>query len=278
MFKLFKNSFKTTNDCIILATPLILFMSILGGYSKFTIEGVDTIPKFILGGITLLVMAAGFLAAWLYMAKKTIQLSKRIIIFDNDRKNALGKLILTLPKGIGKLFLPMLGVIGIYIILYSVIGSMVTITIDKIFPTFDPEILSLHIDQFVTSNEIIKEIGDLPIEELLPFTYWHILTIICVLVVNFTTILWLPEIIYSEKNAFKALWNALIKTFTNFPKTILLYTYLATLIITITILNTLLMFNPFLYFIVLILYYYLLVYIVVLLFSYYEQTFIKSEE
>ena len=118
MFKLFKDSFNTTNDCIILATPLIIFMAILGWFFRFTLAGADTVPKLILGGVTLLVMASGFLSAWLYMCKKTIRLSKKIVIFDKDRARAFGTLILSLPKGLGKLFLPMLGVIGIYIILF----------------------------------------------------------------------------------------------------------------------------------------------------------------
>lgn len=276
MFKLFINSFKTTNDCIILATPLIIFMSILGWFFNYTVAGADTIPKIILGGVTLLVMTSGFLSAWIYMAKKAIQLSRKIIIFDKDRSRALKTLVLSLPKGIGRLFLPMLGVIGIYLIIYGTIFSLITIIITHLSPEFDPEILGLHLSQLVTSNEIIKEINELSIEELAPFVYWHILTMFSVFIVNFITILWIPEIVYAQKNAFKALWNAIVKNITNFPKTCLLYICISILIALITILSTILMFNPILYFIVLILYYYFLVYIVVLLFSYYEQAFIRK--
>ena len=275
MLKLFINSFKTTNDCIILATPLIIFMSILGWFLNFTIEGADTLPKIILGFTTLLVMSSGFLSAWLYMVKKAIRLSRKIIIFDKDRIRALKALVLSLPRGIGRLFLPLLGVIGLYFIFYGIIFSGSTYIITHVSPTFNPEILGLHLNHLVTSNEIIKEINELTIDELTPFVYWYLLSTILVFVFNFVNILWLPEIAFSEKNAFKALRNAIIKNITTLPKTLLLYIYLALLIIIITILSTILMFNPFLYFIVLILYYYFLVYIIVLLFTYYEQTFLK---
>ena len=88
--------------------------------------------------------------------------------------------------------------------------------------------------------------------------------------------LWIPEIVYNEKNSFKALYNSVVKLFMNFKKSIILFLYIAFLVILITILNTFLMFNPFLYFFVLMFYYYLLVYIVVLLFTYYDETYIKT--
>lgn len=70
MLKLFKDSLKKTNDCIILATPLIIFLSILGWYFTYATSSVDNIPKLILAIVTILIMASGFLSAWFYMAKK----------------------------------------------------------------------------------------------------------------------------------------------------------------------------------------------------------------
>lgn len=87
--------------------------------------------------------------------------------------------------------------------------------------------------------------------------------------------LWIPEVVYCEKNPFKALYYAIKKIFISFPKSILLFIYINILTFGISVLNTFLMFNPIAYFVVLLLYYYLIVYIVVLVFSYYEQTFLK---
>lgn len=275
MFKLFKDSFKMTNHCIILATPLIIFLSILGWYFTYTISAVDNIPKLILAIITSIIMISGLLSAWLYMAKKTLSISKRLILFENERIKAFLEIIYSIPKGIGKLFLSILGAVIIYIALF-VSGTMLIsfITTNFIanidfFSIFDIDSL------FVTSKELFDEIAMLSNNELLAINCWYALMLIFSTIISFLTILWIPEIVYTEKNPIKALYNSVIKLVTTFPKTLLLYVYIAILTIFISILNTLLMFNPFLFFLVLVLYYYFLVYIVVLLFSYYEQNFIE---
>jgi len=273
MLQLFKNSFKTTNDCIILATPLIIFLSILSWYYKYAVAAIDTTPKLILAIITIFVMLSGFMAAWLYMAKKTISLSRKIFVFDKDRAKALWALVLSLPKGIGRLFLPSIGVISIYIIIYTLIFSGIGYLVGKFVGTIDFSELDFQ-SIFSFGQEFANKISELSPNELLVLKCWYILGLISLAIVSFITMLWIPEVVYTEK-VFKALYYSIIKIFTHLSNSIILYLYIAFLVVTISILNTFLMSNPILYFIVLMLFYYFLVYIVVLLFSYYEQTFIK---
>ncbi len=274
MLQLFKNSFKTTNDCIILATPLIIFLSILSWYYKYAVAAIDTTPKLILAIITIFVMLSGFMAAWLYMAKKTISLSRKIFVFDKDRAKALWALVLSLPKGIGRLFLPSIGVISIYIIIYTLIFSGIGYLVGKFVGTIDFSELDFQ-SIFSFGQEFANKISELSPNELLVLKCWYILGLISLAIVSFITMLWIPEVVYTEKVSFKALYYSIIKIFTHLSNSIILYLYIAFLVVTISILNTFLMSNPILYFIVLMLFYYFLVYIVVLLFSYYEQTFIK---
>lgn len=274
MLQLFKNSFKTTNDCIILATPLIIFLSILSWYYKYAVVAIDTTPKLILASITIFVMLSGFMAAWLYMAKKTISLSRKIFVFDKDRAKALWALVLSLPKGIGRLFLPSIGVISIYILIYTLIFSGIGYIVGKFIGTIDFSELDYQ-SIFLFGQEFANEISELSQKELLVLQCWYILALVSIAVVSFITMLWIPEIVYTEKVSFEALYYSIIKIFTHLKNSIILYLYIAFLVVLISILNTFLMFNPILYFIVLLLFYYFLVYIVVLLFSYYEQTFIK---
>lgn len=274
MLQLFKNSFKTTNDCIILATPLIIFLSILSWYYKYAVVAIDTTPKLILAIITIFVMLSGFMAAWLYMAKKTISLSRKIFVFDKDRAKALWALVLSLPKGIGRLFLPSIGVISIYILIYTLIFSGIGYIVGKFIGTIDFSELDYQ-SIFLFGQEFANEISELSQNELLVLQCWYILALVSIAVVSFITMLWVPEIVYTEKVSFEALYYSIIKIFTHLKNSIILYLYIAFLVVLISILNTFLMFNPILYFIVLLLFYYFLVYIVVLLFSYYEQTFIK---
>lgn len=273
MLKLFKESFHITNDCIIVATPLILFLSLFGWYVSYAVESANTVSKIIFAVITALVLFCGCLSGWLYMVKKTISLSKKIVVFDKDRAKAFGSLLLSLPKGVGRLFLPILGIILVYFCIYSFLLSGAGFVIAKYVGTIDFSELLNSSSFFVTSQELIDEINALSNNELLIINLWNFAIIFITAFISFVTLLWIPEVVYGEKNPYKALWIAVKNVFKSFKQTFILFIYIATLVILISILNTLLMFNPFLYFIVLILYYYFLIYIVVLLFTYYEREF-----
>ncbi len=275
MLKLFKSNFKTTNDCIILATPLIIFLSILGWYYNYAAESIDTVSKLILACITMFIMFSGFVAAWLYMAKKTIALSNKIFIFDKDRVKALTSLAMSLPKGIGRLFLPIIGVISIYLLIYLIMFSGFNYLLSHFGSSINLDLVDLQ-SLILSTNNLTEEINKLSESELIALDIWYLVSIIGVVIISFITMLWVPEIVYNEKNSFKAFFNAIIKLFMTFWKSLGLFSYITGLIVLISILNTFLMFNPFLYFFVLMLYYYFLVYIVVLLFTYYDKTFIKA--
>lgn len=276
MFKLFKNSFKVTNDCIILATPLIIFLSILGWYFGYASDSVDNIPKLVLAIITIFVMTSGFFAAWFYMCKKTLKLTNKVFIFDKDRTKAFWNLILSLPRGIGKLFLPFLGILLIETIIYSLVIGGASYLIFKCMGPISIDLLDTNII-FLSSKELINELKELPQNELLTINCLYFVIMGMSFLINFITMLWIPEVVYSEKNPIKALIYAIKKLRISFSKSLCLYLYINILWVVITILNTILMINPISYFVVLLLYYYFIVYLVVLLFNYYEQTFLKDE-
>ena len=277
MLKLFWNNFKKTNDCIILATPLILFLSALSWYYSYAKDAIDNIPKLILAIATMLIMISGCLSAWVYMAKKTIRMSDKIFVFEKDRAKAFGDLIMSLPRGIGLLFLPMLGVIFISVIIYSIFIYGITFLVSKYIGTIDLSLLSTD-KLALSSQELLNEINALPRSQIIAINCWYLIFALGTMLFSFLGILWIPEIVYAEKNPFKALYNSIKKIIITFPKTLFLFIYINILSLVISILNTLLMINPIAYFLVLIIYYYFIVYIVVLLFRYYEQTFIKAEK
>lgn len=275
MLKLIKNSFTITNDCIILATPLIIFLSILGWYFDYAASSIDNITKLILAAATILIMTSGFAAAWLYMAKKTIFLSKKIFIFDKERVKALWYLIISMPKGIGRLFLPILEVISLYLLIYIILFLGIYLLISKFAGSINLDSFSIQ-TIMLSSQELINEVNQLTDDEIIIINYWYLLTFIGSSIISFITMLWIPEIVYNEKNAFKALYNSAKKIFLDFKSSIILYLYITAIIITLSVLNTFLMFTPILYFFVLLFYYYFLVYIIVLLFTYYDRTYIKA--
>lgn len=277
MLKLFKNSFKTTNDCIILATPLVIFLSILGWYYSYAEKSVNNIPNLILASLTMLIMLSGFISAWFYMVKKTLKFSDKIFVFDKDRIKAFKELILSLPIGIGRLFLPFCGVILITGILYGLTIWFITYIVVKYLGTVNLVALDLP-NILLSSKYLLKEMSELSRHDALVINCWYLLVMTFNTIYMFLTIFWIPELVYSEKNPFKALFNSIRKVFITFPKTLLLFIYINFLSVLISIFNTLLMFRPILYFLVLLIYYYFIVYMVVLIFSYYEQTFLSNKE
>ncbi len=275
MFKLFKNSFFKTNDCIILATPLIIFLSIIGWYANYAKVSVDTIGKLIISIITLFVIISGFSAAWLYMAKKTLKLSSKVFLFDKNRAKEMFNLICQLPKGIGRMFFPILGVLMTFTLFYAVFFIIINYFISKYITPIDLSTLGISYS-FMTSDEIFYEIMDLPQKELIALNCWYMLTFFISVVCAFFTMLWIPEIVYGEKNPFKALIYSIKNIFSDIKNYVLLFSFIIVLYISTCLINTILMINPILYFIVLLISYYFILYVVVLLFSYYEFKFIEA--
>lgn len=276
MFKLFKDCFKTTNDCIILATPLILFLSAISWYFNYAADSVNSIPKLILAIVTILIMASAFSAAWFYLTKKTLKLSRKVFVLEKDRAKEFKELLLSIPRGIGQLFLPFMGLIFLTSLIYcGLLWGITTFVVNHI-GTINIELLDSN-NLLLSSNELIEEITGLAKNEIIVIYSWYILVLSGSSILSFLGMLWIPEIIYGEKNPFKALFFGVKKLFLTFPKSLLLFIYINFLLIISSILNTVLMFNPIAYFVVLLLYYYLIVYIVVLLFSYYEQSFINEK-
>ena len=276
MLKLFKDCFKITNDCIILVTPLIIFLSILSWYVNFAFNSIDDATKLLLGVVTLFVMFCGFFASWIYMIKKTITLSKKVYIFDNDRAKDLQQLIIALPKGIGKLILPIMCTVSIYIFIYFGLYCILNFFISKYvgyidFSEIDFDAISL------SSKELLETVNDFDLSDMKIFALWYFSSAILVNFVTFLTILWIPEIVYSTKNAIKALFSSIKKVFMNFKSVLCLYLFIFVIVKLLSIINTILLLVPILYFFVLIITYYFIVYLVVLLFTYYELNFAKEE-
>ena len=91
MLNLFRISFKKTNECIILVVPLVIFLSVLSWYFNFARFSIDELNELIFAAVTLYVMFCGFLASWLYMAKKALAHSKKVFVFDKDKVKSLQK-------------------------------------------------------------------------------------------------------------------------------------------------------------------------------------------
>lgn len=68
---------------------------------------------------------------------------------------------------------------------------------------------------FLFGQKFANEISELSQNELLVLQCWYILALVSISVVSFITMLWIPEIVYTEKVSFEALYYSIIKIFTH---------------------------------------------------------------
>lgn len=275
---LLKKAVKITNDNIILAIPLILFMWIINFYSLFSKYTVDTVPELILASITVLFMVGAFLAGWFYMIKNAIELSKKVFILDTDRARATVNLIKLIPAGIGKYFLSF---VGMYIILFF-IQVLVTLivfsigihTIGTLDAATTQQIQSFALDQTKASEIAMAQfIDSLTPQQIAFFGKWSLLFMSVSSAVFFVIVLWIPEIIYKTLNPLVALWRAVKKLFKTFFKSLALFVTMWIIGFILLFINTFAFLNPITYIIMSIVLFYYSVYVMVLLFLYYDEKF-----
>lgn len=276
MLKLFKNNFSKTNDCIILAAPLIIFISIIGWFTNYALNEANTAFKSILATTTIFIIIAGFSAAWFYMVKKILKLSSKFFLFDKNRAKEMFNIICKSTRGIGDLFMPMLGILGLSTVLYSTFFFIINYCISKYISPIDLNTLGISYS-FLTTDEIFNEILSLPQPKLIALNCWYILTFSFSIIFTFFTLMWIPEVVYKNKNPFLALISSIKKIFFTFKDYILLFSFVIVLYTSVCIINSILMLNPILYIAVLLISYYFVLYLVVLLFSYYEYEFIETQ-
>ena len=277
MLKLFKNAFKLTNEGIILATPLILFIWIITIYLSFAKGVVDTLTEAISAIITLLCMVGAFCAGWFYMVKESIELSKKEFILDDDRSKELLNLIKKIPNGIGQYFLSFIGMS----IIMLVLGAIFTVITYKIGMHFIGSIdfTTEQIRNAMSSPQDMKVFLDsLSLEQLYKLGNWNLLFMAASALMSFLLLLWVPEIIYQTNNPLLALFKSIKKLFIKFGKSLGLFIYLTLLNLVLSFVNTFSLLHPIIYMVMMIAYFYFLVYVIVLIFSYYDKEFNHQPE
>lgn len=245
MLKIFYESFKISNSCIITIAPLIVFCTLILLYCHFTAIATNSAMKHLFSILTLLIITSGFLASWLYTVKKFIEHSQ-ISKYENSLKFVLITMFQNLYKGIGRLFLPVIGYLMLCVIFSSMLFSLTaflqtTLTLSK----------SQH-------------------SQLLLLIFYFS---------SFLCTLWLPEIVYNEKNVLYALYNSIIKAISEFWNTMTLYIFISVLLTSAFLLVfKFVLISPVISLLILMAFYYVILYVIVLLFTYYEQKFIEPSK
>ncbi len=275
MFKLFKEAFKTANDCIILAIPLVLFMWILSFYFGFSNSVVNSPAEIILAFITVLFMTGAFLSGWFYMVKKAIEISHKVFVLDADRAKATMNLFKDIPYGIGQYFLAFVLMLLAFLLIVA-IAAMVVYLIGDIYigNVFTPEQLSSALSSTQDMKTFIESLDN---EQLIKLNLWNLLIMGTTTVLSFILMLWIPEIIYKTVNPLLALFRSIKKVFVKFKTSLGVFIYISVLNLVMSFIGTFTLINPLLYILIMVIYFYFIIYVVILLFLYYEREFSGAE-
>lgn len=277
MIKYFKNAFKITNENIILTTPLILFMILIGVYSSIARSMPENFVAAFVFLITALFMFSAFFAGWFYMVKKAVDLDKEKSLTAEEKAKSSIKLFREIPVGIGEFFLSFVSGLVLYFIFFLMVAFLFYLLGMHFIGKIDINIMDLKVA--LSSSAALKSfILGLPKEQLVRVNAWYMLFFALSVLFSFMTMFWPMEIIINTKNPLKAFFNSIRFIFKTFLASAIIFVYVNLINFSVSfIINMMIMIPikiPFISFILslssMILYFYFFVYVVVLVFLYYD--------
>ena len=280
MKNILKESLKITNNSIILAIPLIIFVKLVDLYSMFSKYHIDSAPKLLIASITLMCMISVFAAGWFYMVKSAIELSKKEFILDKDRAKESFGLIKSMLSGVGRYFMSFIGVICIYVFVIQIIATQIVWIVGRyLIGSLDAESMKtlqeISLSAASSNSSMSLLLDNMTPEMITFFGKWSLLFVVVTCVITYLLMLWFPEIIYGETNPVKALGISIVKLFKDFKGTFSLYLVLWSIGFLILFLNTFsIMLNPVLYLLISILMFYFFVYVIICVFLYYDKKYV----
>ncbi len=284
MKNIFVDSFKITNNSIILAIPLILFIKIIDLYSMYSKYHLDTTLKFLVASLTVICMICAFCAGWFSMVKDAVKLSHKVFVLDKDRAKATLNLFKSLLDGVGKYFLSFLGACCIYIFVIQLIAAQLVWFIGgRLIGALDPssmqQLQEISLSAAASNSASMAILLDKMTPEMIAyFGKWSLLFVLVTFVVSFLLMLWIPEMLYKKNNPLIALGTSICKIFKNFISSLSIYISLWFVGFVILFINTFSIINPFAYLFMSILMFYFFVYMVIAIFLYYERKYVSDEE
>lgn len=277
MIKYFKNSFKITNENIILTTPLVLFLFLLSLYMGLASNLQGNIQSAILLLSTIIFMLAAFFAGWFYMVKKAIELDRLTLLSSEEKAKESFGLIKQIPTGVGEYFLPFIGGIILFVALFVVL-----IYLGHTIGSHFIGKLGINLSQLKVALEspiaMKSFVASLSSEQLIRLKNWNLLLLAIMAFFSFITIYWPAQIVYRTKNPFFAFFKSVVFIFKNLLPTLILFLYISVINFVVSVINTIAAANTITYFIALLIYFYFLVYVVVLIFLYYDEQSSKVEQ
>lgn len=271
MIKCFREALALAYENLICVSPLLLFMIGITLYLGAAKTSIVNAFSLVISAFALIIMFAVFLSGWFYMIKMAIVNARFSII--NLKKDF--ELLKVFPTGVADYFLTFIYFILLYLILLSVIYA-----IDYVIA------LNFIGKVGITLSDLIKMQDysnwqsiflDLTYEQIIKTSGWIFLFVVSTLIYSLFTLMWIPYLMFRTKNVFVALYYSIIDAFTS-PKILTLLISLIIINFIFAIINSYIMLNPILFFIMTIVYIFFIVHMSMLIFLYYDKKYTYENE
>src|SRR5574344_62183 len=283
IFKYFSNSLKITNNNLILATPLILFILFASTY--LMLSPATKLFNIVIVLLLFFALTAAFFSGWFYTIKLAVEdfvAPKKIdvVVSDDGNKSQVKEdtffLIKQFPTGVANHFVQYFLMVILFFVLLTIV----------IFITFKTAYLLIggigisrpELFWALSSPEAMRKIiSSLTVEQQIRLSYWNLYFLFTTTLYSFVIMFWAPELIYGKENVFKAFWVSVKRLFSKFFRSLTMFSFLMLVYFIISIFSAIARL-PILAFFMTVVYFYFLVYAAVLVFLFYKKEFIPDEE
>src|SRR5574344_1789033 len=283
IFKYFSNSLKITNNNLILATPLILFILFASTY--LMLSPATKLFNIVIVLLLFFAMTAAFFSGWFYTIKLAVEdfvVPKKIdvVVSDDGNKSQVKEdtffLIKQFPTGVANHFVQYFLMVILFFVLLTIV----------IFITFKTAYLLIggigisrpELFWALSSPEAMRKIiSSLTVEQQIRLSYWNLYFLFTTTLYSFIVMFWAPEIIYNEISVVKALAHSVVKVFKKFFRALTMFAFLMLVYFLISIISTLIR-NAFIEFFMTVVYFYFLVHAAILKFLFYKKEYCSDED
>ena len=271
MFRCFKEAFNITYENLICISPLILFMILISLYLGAAKVSIVNALSLCISIFSLIIMFAIFLSGWFYMIKMAIINSRFSLI--NLQKDF--ELLKVFPTGVADYFLTF-----VYFICCALFILFVIFLVDYVIAIKFIGPVGLELNDLVKFRDLTTFqylFADLTYEQIIKLSGWVFLYVVSTITYSLFTLMWVPYLIFRTKNIFMALWYSIKDAFTS-PKILTLLLGLIIINCAFAVINSYIMLNPFLFFIMTMIYIFFIAHMSMLVFLYYDKKYTYEHE
>ena len=185
------------------------------------------------------------------------------------------ELLKVFPTGVADYFLTF-----VYFIICSIFLLCLIYSVDYFIAINFIGKINFELSEFITLRDITTLqylFADLTYEQIIKLSGWTFLFVVSTLIYALFTIMWVPYLVFRTKNVVLALWYSITDAFTS-PKLLSLLLGLVIINCVFAVINSYIILNPILFFIMTIVYIFFIAQMSMLVFLYYDKKYTYERE